>query len=317
MKYQNTSRVLTLVFHAIILAAFGSLGFYYGAFCAPYYFTSDPGAFGVGQSLAYNLYLELATIGLTLMTISVYGVIQGIKGILHPDDDAPVVKGFTAFIVEGYIAAIFFLANAAIYFDLISGSNLAFIIVMAVLFAVILLIAANIPMVRLFDGKDQKPLFAMMSLGGGTFFAFEALIIAITYFVMIAQPASLAFYFNIKMFLLIGFLCSTIAAALLITSGVLIIKKGVSSPKVVKISGYLTGSSIVVLGVAQILIGALTLVWSDHSCHLEYAKLGYGGPSYAIMCLVSGVALLGAGIAFLIINSRDDSEEAKKPSVQA
>jgi hypothetical protein len=317
MKYQNTSRVLTLVFHAIILAAFGSLGFYYGAFCAPYYFTNDPGAFGVGQSLAYNLYLELATIGLTLMTISVYGVIQGVKGILHPDDDAPVVKGFTAFIVEGYIAAIFFLANAAIYFDLISGSNLAFIIVMAVLLAVVLLIAANIPMVRLYDGKDQKPLFAMMSLGGGTFFAYEAFIITVTYFVMIANPA-LAYYFYIKMFLLIGFLASIITAALLITSGVLIIRKGETSPKVVKTSGYLTGSSVIVLGIAQTVIGALTLVWDDYNCHLEYPKFVYkGDPAYAIMCLVSGVALLGAGIAFLIINSRDNSEEAKKPSVQA
>ena len=315
MNYQNTSRVLTLVFHAVIFAVFGALGLYYGAFCVPYYFTSDPGAFGVGQQLAYNLYLELATVGLTFMLISGYGIYEGFKAIKEPSDDAPVIRGFTAFIVEGYIAALFFLANAAVYFDLISGSNLAFIIIMAVLFAIILLIATNIPMVRLFDGKDQKPLFALMSLGGGSFFAFEALLIAITYFVMIAQPA-LAYYFNIKMFLLIGFLCSVIAAGLLIASGVLIIKKGTSSPKAVKTSGYLAGGSVLVLGVAQALIGALTLVWSDYNCHLEYAKLVYGGPAYPIMCLVSGVALIGGGIAFLLINSKD-SGETKKPSVQA
>lgn len=315
MKYQNTSRVLTFAFHALIFACFGALGIYYAFFCAPLYFTTWPNHFGVGTQLGYNLYLELATIGLTLMLISGYGMVQGYKGLKNPNDDVPVVRGFTAFIVEGYIAALFFLANAAIYFDLISGSNLAFIIIMAILFAIVLLIAANIPMVRLYDGKDQKPLFAMMSLGAGSFFCIEAIIVILTFIGMYTHSAE-AYYFNIKMFLLIALLGSLIIGGLLIAAGVLIIKKG-DKPSIVKLSGYLVGGSLLAIAAVLLVTGALTLVWSDLNCHLEYAKCVYKDPAYAIMNLVVGALSLGAGVAFMIINGKDDGSTKKKPTVQA
>ena len=59
MKYSSTARILSTVFHGLIFAAFGCLGFYFGFFTTPWYWTSGVLAlFQDGYIGAYNLYLE-------------------------------------------------------------------------------------------------------------------------------------------------------------------------------------------------------------------------------------------------------------------
>jgi multisubunit Na+/H+ antiporter MnhF subunit len=71
---------------------------------------------------------------------------------------------FTAFIGDGYIASAFFAACAFLYFDPIANGKLAFAIVMCVLLMIILLIATNIPMYRLFEGKETTEQLVGLSL---------------------------------------------------------------------------------------------------------------------------------------------------------
>jgi hypothetical protein len=59
------------------------------------------------------------------------------KVLKAPTDDKPVVKSFVAFIGDGYVASAFFAACAFLYFDPIANKNMAFAIVMCVLFLII------------------------------------------------------------------------------------------------------------------------------------------------------------------------------------
>jgi hypothetical protein len=304
MKYQNTSRVLCLGFHALIVAVFGALGIYFTFFVTPLYFTVYQTYF-ITLTAAFNLYLELGVLGMALFTISIYGLIQGIKAVLTPSDDAPVVKSFTAFIVEGYVASLFFLANGLVFFDLTSGSsgNLAFVIIMAIIFAILLLIATNIPMVRLYDGKNQNPLLAGLSLGGAVTFVY----LALSYILALIGSASHSaeYYTNIINPSLLGlFFASLIIAGLLIASAVLILKSG-DKKKKVNIAGYLVGGSVLVLAGMFIGTGIVDLIQSDSNVHLEGIALKYTGVAYPIMSLVVGALLFVGGIAFVIINSKE------------
>ena len=151
MKYSMTSRTLCVVFHAIIAAAMGLMGIWFGIFVVPEFLGSNPqqfyGNFGFDRNGAFFLWYELAVVGLSLFVISLLGLIDGIKSILDSRNDEPVV------------AAVFFALQGMLLWDLTAnGSNVAFVIVMALLIAIVLLIATNIPMVRLYDQRDQMPL---------------------------------------------------------------------------------------------------------------------------------------------------------------
>ena len=158
-----TSRTLCVVFHAIIVAAMGLMGIWFGIFVVPEFLGSNPqqfyGNFGFDRNGAFFLWYELAVVGLSLFVISLLGLIDGIKSILDSRNDEPVVRSFNAFICDGWVAAIFFALQGMLLWDLTAnGSNVAFVIVMALLIAIVLLIATNIPMVRLYDQRDQMPL---------------------------------------------------------------------------------------------------------------------------------------------------------------
>lgn len=314
MKYQNTSRVLSLIFHCIIFAAFGALGIYYACFNVPQYFTLGiANWFGPGTEKAFNLYAELAVLGLTLMTISLYGLIESVKSIQNPSDDEPVVKAFTAFIVDGYVGAIFFLLQALVFFNLVAGGNLTFVIIMAVIFGIILLIASNIPMVRLFDGKDQKPLLAGMSFAGGIAGCYLAIVLFLG-LVGVWSHEVQAGDQEIKLILWLGILFALVIAALSITAGVVILKKGAEG-KSGKISGYLNSASISVAGAFFLVNGILDICWDNTpNCHLEGALGKYTGIAYPLMSMIVGSILVLGGIAFAIINSKsvDNQSVAKK-----
>lgn len=304
MKYQNTSRVLSVLFHAVIFSVFTALGVYYACFNVPQYFTLDKQSyFGAGQEKPFNLYVELAVLGITLMVISLYGLIQGIKSIQNPSDDAPVVKAFTAFIVEGYVAAIFFLLQALVFFDLVAGSNLTFIIIMAIILGIILLIASNIPMVRLFDGKDQKLLLSGMNYAGTVASCSLALVLFLGLLGVWSHPAQ-AGDSEVKLVLALGILIALVIAGLTLAAGLIIAKKGAEG-KSGKLSSYLSSGAIGVTGALFLVNGILDLLWKDTvNCHLEGASLKYTGIAYFLMSIILGSLLVIGGIAFAVISAQ-------------
>ncbi len=309
-KYQSTSRVLVLVFQILIFAAFGAFGCYFGFFAVPFYLTADPTLDGiVSAEYAYNLFLELAVIGLSEMTIAIYGIVQGVKGVLEPKNDKPVVKGFTTFIVEGYVAAAFFFLNAALFFDLIKGTNLAFVIIMSSIITIALMIATNIPMVRLYDNIDQKPLLASLSRGFGVVGAWIFILTGLT--LIGSFTYTRAYATMIRTFLLLACLCGLAIALLLGFAGHLL-----SAPKSdnsSKIAGYLSSGAIGVSGILFLVNGILDIAWRDYKCHLNFAKEVAGSDyAYPVMSIILGSIFIIGAIAFAVLNSKENAKSSHK-----
>lgn len=305
MKYQSTSRVLSFLFHTIIFLAFGALGMYFGAFVVPQFFTS--GVMEWRESLfdaPYFLYLEFAVIGFTYFVLSGYGAYQAWLGLSHPNDDAPVVKSLTVFIVEGWIISLALLLHGVLLFDVTAnGTNMAFAVVMALIFAILMLIATNIPMVKLYDAKDQKQLIGFLLMGAVVFTGFMIIEVGLGLVLTINET------YSAKMptvYMLLTLLCQNVIAFVLSLLAAIAIKKGKSS-----LAGYLTSGASFGLGAGLVIYGALDMVYYDKPVHFnligspiqgfvtEQTKFGYGFP---IMCIVVGAAMLAAA-CYLIWNA--------------
>jgi hypothetical protein len=321
MKYGNTSRSLCLLFHGLIFAAFVSLGIYYGFFLTPFYLDPSMKTYWSGSVVfgAYNLYLELGVVGLSLAVVSGYGFYQAVKAMMAPSDDKPVIKSFTAFIADGYIASVFFILQGLLLFDLTANNNLAFVIIMAILLSIILLIATNIPMVRLFDGKDQTPLVVGLNLAGAVtafWVAIETFLTVIGFLKYTADSGSslsttsYSAYFLAQ--LLIGTLGGLLVGGLLLASGIVTLKKGVKDPKASLLSGYLTGGSIFGVAAVMISLSIIELVNHDLPIHLESndnftSNYGWG---YGIMGVILGAGVLAAAIYFMIVTAKEGKKKA-------
>ena len=316
MKYANTSRTLSFLAHLLIVLAFGALGLYFGAFVVPEYFGTDPKYFA--EFLfdgAYLLYLELAVVGLSFAVISGYGLFHAVKGLMNPRDDEPVVKSLTTLIVEGWAVGLFFLL--VLFFDLTGSngadSNLVFVIIMSLLIAIILLIATNIPMVKLYDGKDQKPLLRGF-IGGAMVFTCAIALEAGLSLLVNATNSSLNVWkqSEINLLLLTVTLANLAAFVLLLLAWLNNFKKGNKLP------GFMAGGAVIAVGIGLIIYGVLTIVWRDNGIHLNYAlesgknyvfgaKWGYGFP---IMNLVVGAVTCALGGYIMIAGSK--AELAKR-----
>lgn len=302
MKYSNTSRMINLIFHSLIVLAFGALGIYFGLVVAPCYFSNSPITTIEGP---YNLYSELGILGLTLCTVSVYGLVNAVKGILNDRDDTPVVKAFNAFIVEGYIVGIFCLLNGVVYFDAIRGGSakgLGFLIVVMILLFIGLMIATNIPMVKLYDNKDQTPLLVSLGLGAGVLFAWAAVITLGT--LIGSWSVGKLFWSGVINSQLSGFLAAYIVCAVLLVLAARFLQKGVKTKlagNFAGIAGLLTSLMFVTNGVIGLVYGnANDNVTAVHLQGIDH-KLPKSGDAYAIICLVVGGLLLAGGVAFMIL----------------
>jgi len=298
MKYGNTSRTLSLILHGLVFVLFASLALYFGAFVAPVYFLDQS---RWGSVLPYNLVLELAVIGTALATMSGFGLFYSYKSLVNAGDDKPVVAAFTCFIVEGYIGAIFCLLNAAIYSDLTTTSSIPFIVILGIILAIALLIAANIPMVKLFDGKDSTMLFFGMSIGAAVstgsigFFSLLSLLVSF-------GKGIDSWLYEKRLILLIYVIANLIAAGLAI-AGAVIVKKNSAGQKSSNIAALLDCVGISVFGLGLVLIGTADLVYKDGLVHFESAKFAFTGMAYPLCSIIFGSlivigGLIAAGITY-------------------
>ncbi len=313
MKYQNTSRTLSFLFHAIITMAFGALGLYFGAFVVPQFFTA--GYMTWRDSLfdaPYFLYLEFAVIGFTFMLLSGYGTYQAWLGLSRPNDDAPVVKSLTVFVTEGWIISLALLLHGILLFDVTAnGTNMAFAVVISLIFAILMLIATNIPMVKLYDGKDQKQLLFFLLLGAAIFTGLMVLEVGVGLLLMLKETFSAkmpALYMLLTMVLQNG-----IAFVFFLLSA-LLVKKGRTS-----LAGYLASGSAFALGAGLVVYGALDMVFYDKPVHFNLVDtpihgaaqngFGYGFP---VMAIVVGTVVLAGACYLLWASSREGKKALAK-----
>jgi len=312
MKYQSTSRILSFIFHALIFLSFGALGLYFGAFVVPQFFTA--GFFEWRESLfdaPYFLYLEFAVIGFTFFLLSGYGVYQAWCSLSKPNDDATVVKSLTVFIVEGWIFSLALLLHGILLFDVTAnGTNMAFAVVMALIFAILMLIATNIPMVKLYDGKDSKQLVSYLLIGASIFTGFMFLETALGLLLTIPETYSAK---TPTIHLLLTMAISNVLACALTGAAACFVKKG-QNP----LASLLASGASFALGAGLIVYGSLDMVYYDKPVHFNFVNtpiqdtaqngFGYGFP---VMAIVVGTALLAAA-GYLIWNATKEKKAITK-----
>lgn len=308
MKYQATSRILSVVFHGLIFAAFGALASYFAFFVLPFYFSGNPTRWSTNLFEGpYFLYFELAAIGLIMAILSGIGLFHGIKGIINPRDDAPVVKSLTWFIVEGYIASLFWFLQATLLFDLLNASsnNLSFVIIMSLVITVALLIATNIPMVRLYDGKKQDYLFSSVTMGA----IISVLVIALCSLLTLIGNWSLssgtspANWCNV-FFTYIGVAMLIIACVLILAY--IALKKGKKSANyLISTATLLTGAQLIGYCVIDI------LQYENDNCHYNHVDLEWNGYGFDIMGFVLGSVIIFAAL-YLFYASGSSSAKNEK-----
>ena len=305
MKYSQTARVLSLIFHGIIALAFGCLGFYFGFFVVPEYFNAGANIFVNSLFRAsYLLYFELAAVGLTLFLISTYGFVKALLS-LNSSSDEKLVQSFSAFIADGWVASIFFVLQAVLLFDLTSNTtgtsngSVAFVVVAALIVAIILLIATNIPMVKLFDGKDSSVLVTRLAWGAATgllVMAVEALITLPGLYL----STDMAYDADISLQLWTLIVATAIPGIMLAVLGFKVRKDGFA--KAAKFSNAAITVTGGLLGLAMLMIGCFELVGLGDKdsfytiLTIDYKPVGYG---YPVMLVILGSLLIIGTVAFV------------------
>lgn len=302
MKYTVTSRTVSVIFHGFIALVFGLMGIWFGFFVVPQYLGSDPKMFYPNMQFdttgAFLLWFELAVIGLVFGVISIFGLVFALKSFKDLRNDELIVKSFSMFICEGYIAALFFLLQASLLWNLTANGNLVFVIVMSLLIAIILLIATNIPMVKLYDQLDQTPLLIYFIESG----ALIALVVGVEAALALLGARTLATQKNQIIYLLLVMVATSVVSFVLSLLGALNLRKR-QDEKGHRITGYLVGSSIIVTGLGLALFGVLDMVWQEvpgtHTVlpvHLYSQGLNNFDVGFGVMACVLGGILLVFGL---------------------
>lgn len=312
MKYTSTSRTLSLIAHALIFLAFGFMGIWFGFFVVPQYLGGDAAHWYSDSGLAFNtngsffLWFELAVIGLSFMIISGIGFYHALKSLQDIRNDEPAVKSFIALICEGWISAVFFLLQASLFWDLTANGNVAFVIIMAIIIAIILLIATNIPMVKIFDQRDQKPLLR-------AFIGSAALVL-----IIIAIEAALGLigsstWANQKVqvsYLLMVVIAANFVAAIFAFFGWLVMGKN-KEEKGVRVATYLAAGSLCFVGVGLMVYGIMDICYQyapgsstvNLAAHLYNKDLSEFDLGFGIMGIVLGsLSLIGSLILAYFAN---------------
>lgn len=319
MKYTSTSRTLSLMAHALIFLAFGFMGIWFGFFVVPQYLGGTPDYFYRDSGLSFNtngsffLWFELAVVGLAFMVISTLGFIDAFKAIQNPHDDEPAVRSFSALICEGWIAAIFFLLQACLLWDLTANGNLVFVIVMALLIAIILLIATNIPMVKIFDQRDQTPLLCDF-IGSA---ALTCLVVGVEAALALIGAATWANQRVQVSHLLYVIIAVSIVSAIFAFVGWLRLKKE-KSDKSLKFASFMSAGAIAVTGAGLLVYGIMDIVYQYAPgstsvalpVHLYMKDLSFD-LGFGVMAIVLGSLLLIGAFAVAYF-ANNDSIKGKK-----
>lgn len=311
MKYTTTSRTISLIAHAAIILGFGFLAVLFGFFVAPEFlgsnadlFYKDVPGWNFNVDGAYFLWFELAVVGIVFTVISALGLYQAIKAIQNPRDDEPAVRSFSALICEGWLAAIFFFFQGALLWNLTANGNIVFVVVAAILIAIVLLIATNIPMVKIFDQRDQTPLLRDF-IGCGALVTGAMAIegVASLFYAMVNNSGVRG---QIYYFLYIIIIASALAFVLALL-GWLFLGKHKDS-KGLKISSFLAAGAIAISGVGLIAYAIMDINYgtakTDIAVHL-YSKLNSGFDlGFGIMGIVIGaLMIIGALVMALVANN--------------
>ena len=174
MKYSSTVRILNLVLFFILFAGFGALGIWAGILVTPF-MLSQVGPIDL-PDFSVALAWELGALGLAGAILSLFGLVDSIRAMMHANDDASVSKAISCYIGLGFLVALFLFLNGIWLYRLTTTnfdySELGFAIAFFVVIAIIIAIAVSVPFVKMHgDDVNQN---SQMSLISKLFFSVNA-----------------------------------------------------------------------------------------------------------------------------------------------
>ncbi|MCQ2772392.1 MAG: hypothetical protein MJ238_03850, partial [Bacilli bacterium] len=167
------------------------------------------------------------------------------------------------------------------------------------------LIATNIPMVKLFDGKDSKPLISNLCLAGsvtGCALALETILSMVFCNYTLNKGSKPDVLLQLALLAAMGIVICAASTVVLLNT-----KKGGS-----KIDTALIGCAGLISGGIFVALGVLAAIWKDDAVHLVAGSTsGFTGvlPStwalgFIIMIIAVGVAIMGAGCAAFVFGDK-------------
>ena len=309
MKYSSTSRLVNAIVFPILLIAFGALGVYFSFFVSPTYLSSLGQAQYFTNNYAYNFSVNFGMLGIAVAALACYGTFLAIKG-LNDKSDAAVEKTFFVYVAIAYVFAAWFALNALVFYRLIGGAQYVFWIVIFVILLIGALIAGNVPLMKILDGRETNDILVILVEAAAALALGYICNTIPTTIVGIADSASgngnYALYTNqLLVYSILGVvaLCAACFAAALI-------KKGS------KLGEILAGATLLPFGGIFVATSIFEIVNKYVAKESKFSLQGLrgvaGGMDYIIMTMAVGAVLVIGGIIFLASSALPEKKKAVK-----
>ena len=293
MKYSSTSRLVNAIVFPILLLAFGFLGVYFSFFVSPTYLSPLGEAQKFASSFPYNFSMSFGMLGIAVMALACYGTILSIKA-LGDKKDAAVEKTFFIYIAISYVLAAWFALNALVFYRLIGKDQYVFWIVMFVIFLIGSLIAGNVPLMKILDGKESNEILIIITEAAAAL-ALGYLCNSIPTFLVatISAANGSGYYANYTNQLLTSSILAAIALCVSVL-GIVFIKKGK------KIGEILAGATLLPYSGMFIATGIFEIIYrNENKFSLQSVKGNFAGWDYVVMSFIVALILLIGAATFL------------------
>ena len=245
----------------------------------------------------------LAAFGLAEFLMSVFGLVTSVRSLLKSNDDQLVKDSFLCYIGVGYIVAAFLFLNATWLYRLTSTNfgfdKLGFVIVAYLIALIIVLIATNVPLVKLF-GEESDGNKTMMLLSGSLGVANCGLALA---FIgpMIRNLAYGSFaHSNLVNGKYITYFLIPLIASLVAFVAFFGYKKAAASNETKKLNGFLFEGALAIDGAAMMVAGILDYLTHEKKVSLLVSTAGNSAANsnwlefVVVSCIFGGLIVIGA-----------------------
>lgn len=310
MKYSSTPRLINTIIFGLLVIGFGFMAVYYGCLVNPFLWITAGSPLGdVPTSGSVALYEMFGAIGFAGLILSGYGFAISLKSMLKSNDDELVQRSFLTYIGLGYMFVAAFLLNATWLYRLTTtnfGYNgVGFVIVIYILAAIILLIATNVPLVKILgEEEDGKKTMVLLST---TLFAVN-FGLALSFFgPWIRNLAAGAFsnsgLVNVKY---LTFFLVPVVSACFATLSAIGYGKSLKSGEAKKSSAFFLEGAIAVDGIGMILAGVFSYLWREKKISLMASVGGAAAKNnnwldFTVMSIIIGSLLVIAAIVFVVL----------------
>lgn len=306
MRNYSTMRSVNIFLFCLLMAGFGALAVYFGFLQTPFIWTGK-GAVVDLPDMSYALVLMLGAIGIAGFIISTYGFAVSIMSVVKRNDNY-TVRAFASYIALGYVLCVALLLNAAWLYRLTTtnyGYNeFGFVITLYVIALIVLLIAANVPLVKLYGEEKNSGKTMKVITGTVTAINFG---LALPFFLSYLNALSTG-TFNMSsivtmkfgIYALIAFVAFIVSLASFIA-----FSKADKEGKESVLGFSLFGVTSLVDAVAIITCGVFAQLFSEKNISFMAGKIGglfSYSTEFAVMSYIIGI-LLVVGVVSVIIYS--------------